>query len=384
MPRKRRKKTRRTWGSNDPAGPGRRRLRYRADLHDGRGYARHSETIEGTWQDGEDRLDALKAMYGGGREHRTCTVRHAYETWWLPEAETRRAAGKLAKQTLDGRLSKWRRYVAPRFGDSLCSDIDPLDVQAWLDGMTQKPAVDSLALLRQVLDLARMYGMCGENVARRPYRMPDAHRDSKDGAYTLADLDMIATAARGLPCEAAMILMMFGSCRSGESLGVRLDEVTRAESHGLTLTVASVVRQVNSDASISPDGVLKNRQSVRPVVVPPPWGDRLWELADEARGRGDVWLCDLGSGRPLSQNRLRSSWRMAVEGAGLTVRQPRSARRSWETYMRWDMGVDRSKVEQMMGHALPGVTGEHYDKPTATAFVDTVAEAFSRKPFGCR
>ena len=45
------------------------------------------------------------------------------------------------------------------------------------------------------------------------------------------------------------------------------------------------------------------------------------------------------------------------------------------------MGVDRSKVEQMMGHALPGVTGEHYDKPTATMFVDTVAVAFSCKPF---
>lgn len=384
MPRKRRKKTRRTWGSNDPAGPGRRRLRYRADTHDGRGYTRHSETIEGTWQDGEDRLDALKAMYGSDRAARACTVRHAYETWWLPDAQARMAAGMLAKQTLDGYLSKWRRYVCPRFGDSLCSDIDPLDVQAWLDGMTQKPAVDSLALLRQTIDLAQMYGMCGENVARRPYRMPHEHRDSKDGAYTLDELDKIAAGARGLPCEAAMILMMFGSCRTGESLGVRLEEVTRAESHGIELTVADVVRQVNSDATISADGVLKNRQSVRPVVVPPPWGDRLWELAEAARARGDVWLCDLGSGRPLGQNRLRRAWAAAVGAAGLPLRQPRAARRSWETYMRWDMGVDRSKVEQMMGHALPGVTGEHYDKPSAAAFVDTVAEAFSRKPFGGR
>ena len=44
--------------------------------------------------------------------------------------------------------------------------------------------------------------------------------------------------------------------------------------------------------------------------------------------------------------------------------------------MRWDMDIDHSKIEQMMGHALPGVTGEHYDKPTAQAFIDTVGKAF--------
>ena len=44
--------------------------------------------------------------------------------------------------------------------------------------------------------------------------------------------------------------------------------------------------------------------------------------------------------------------------------------------MRWDMDIDHSKIEQMMGHALPGVAREHYDKPTAQAFIDTVGKAF--------
>lgn len=178
-----------------------------------------------------------------------------------------------------------------------------------------------------------------------------------------------------------MILSMFGSARTGESLGVRLDEVSRAEHAGVRMTVAQVVRQVHSDGKLSADGDLKNRQSVRPLVVPEPWGDRLWEIAEERRAAGDVWLSDDGLWRPMSQNAYRREWARACEAAGVEAKQARAARRSWETYMRWDMEVDRSKIEQMMGHALPGVTGEHYDKPTAPMFVRAVGEAFARKPF---
>ena len=49
--------------------------------------------------------------------------------------------------------------------------------------------------------------------------------------------------------------------------------------------------------------------------------------------------------------------------------------------MRWTMGVAPDRVERMMGHAIPGVTGTHYDKPSAEQFVETVAEAFARRPF---
>ena len=278
-------------------------------------------------------------------------------------------------------MSKWRVHVAPRWAPVRCDEVRALDIQAWLDGKTEKPAQDSLAMLRQILDFATLYEVIPVNVARRPYRIPTAHEDRSDGAFTLAELDRIATAARGLYCEAAILLMCFGSCRVGESLAVRVGEVSRVSSHGLDLTTASIVRQMNSDATLSEDGRLKNRQSVRAVVVPPPWGDRLWGLAEAAQGAGDAWLCDGGHGRPASQYNLRNDWRRAVVAAGLPYRQPRAARRSWETYMRWEMGVEQSRIEQMMGHALPGVTGAHYDRPSSQAFVDVVAEAFARKPF---
>lgn len=273
MPRRQRS----TWGSITRLGKERYRLRWWEDV-DGE-YARRSEVLRGSRRAAERRLAEIRssldetAPHGRRRARRKLTVGEAYERWWLPDAEARVRAGRLAKQTLDGYQSKWRVYVAPRWADVPCADVRPLDIQTWLEPITQKPAVDSLALLRQTLDFATTYEVVGENVARRPYRMPDAHKDLSDGAYTLDELDAIAQAARESCCEAAVLLMSFGSCRTGESLGVRVDQVSRVTSHGLELTTAEVVRQVNSDATISADGVLKNRQSVRTVVVPPRPGE---------------------------------------------------------------------------------------------------------------
>lgn len=378
--------TRRGFGSITKLGRGHYRVRWTE--HVGGEAVKRSQNVRGTRADAEAALDAAKR---GEAPHpkrsrrrasgmRDMTVGEAYERWWLPAARARLDAGEIAKNTWNSMGTTWRLRVS-RWADVRCRDVRPVDIQEWLDPMTQKPAVDALAMLRQILDYAALYEVVEVNKARREYVMPKRHRDGRDGAYTLAELDRIAQAARGSCAEAAMLLSMFGSCRTGESLGVRVPEVSRAEACGLSLTVAQVVRQVVTGSDVSPDGVLKNRQSVRPVVVPPPWGDRLWELAGAARSRGEAWLCDDGCGRPLSQAVLRREWAAATAAAGVEPRQPRAARRSWETFMRWDMGIDRSKVEQMMGHALPGVTGEHYDRPTERMFVEAVAEAFARRPF---
>ena len=94
--------------------------------------------------------------------------------------------------------------------------------------------------------------------------------------------------------------MMFGSCRTGEALGPRLYECRLAESHGLSLVVVDVVRQVREQGRVGEDGSLKNRQSVRSVVIPPPWAARLWELVETRREAGDTWLCDNGQGTPCT------------------------------------------------------------------------------------
>lgn len=379
------RRMRSAWGSVQRLGPNRYRLRWWEDR--GGDYARRSEVVRGTRKEATRRLAEIRAgldetaPHGRPRARRKMTVGEAYETWWLPETEERVERGALARQSLTNYLSRWRKYVKPRWADVACADVRPADVQEWLLTMTRKPAADALYVLRAVLDRAVLFEVVASNPARARYRMPQEQVDRTDGAYTLAELDRIAQAARGRVTEAAILLMAFGSCRTGESLGVRVDEVARVTSHGLDLTTAEIVRQVTSDRRVSADGELKNRQSVRTVVVPPPWGDRLWELAQEAQARGDAWLTDSGLGRPVYQHRLRRDWAASTEAAGLPPKAARAARRSWETFMRWEMGVSPSKIEAMMGHRLPGVTGEHYDKPDAAMFVDAVAEAFARKPF---
>ena len=345
-------------------------------------YRRRSETVRGTRREAERRLAEIRAGLDEGARRRlrhVPTVREAYERWYLPELELSVSEGRTARNTYKSKLSKWRVYVGPRWGESCASEIDPLELQAWLLGMTQKPASDSPAMLRKILDYCVLYGLVADNVARRPYRMPTAHADRSDGAYTLAELDRIAQAARGSYAEAPMLLCMFGGARTGEALGVRADEVEAMGSHGVALAVAHVRRQVQSGSHVSER--LKTPTSARALVVPEPWGTRLLELAAAQRDRGAAWLCDDNLGHPLSQHCYRREWERCCREAGVPPRQPRAARRSWETYMRWDMRVDQWRVEQMMGHALPGVTGIHYDKPTAPMFAEVVGEAFARRPF---
>ena len=352
-------------------------------------HRRRSQVLWGTRREAERRLAEIRASLDetdkGSRQMLTerVTVGQAYERWWLPAAQQRLEDGKLARKTFSQMMSTWRRRVS-RWADVPCRKVRPVDIQAWLDPMTAKPAADALAMLRRILDYAELYEVVETNKARRSYVMPTRHASRTDGAYTIDELDMIATAARGMPCEPAMILMMFGSCRTGEALGPRLDECSLVESHGLSLVVVDVARQVREQGRVSEDGGLKNAQSVRPVVIPPPWATRLWELVEARRAAGDTWLCDDGRGMPCTQDQLRDEWGQAAAKAGLPHKAARAARRSWETYMRWTMGVAPDRVERMMGHAIPGVTGAHYDKPTAEQFVETVAEAFARRPFMAR
>ena len=349
-------------------------------------HARRSQVVWGTRREAERRLAEIRVGLDetdhGTRQRlaRRVTVGEAYERWWLPNARARLEEGRLARKTFSQMGSTWRLRVS-RWRDVPCRDVRPADIQAWLDPMTQKPAQDALSMLRQILDFAVMYEVVDTNKARNAFTMPHAHEERTDGAYTLDELARIAEAARGCLTEPALLLMMFGSCRTGEALGPLLDECRVESSHGLDLVVVDIVRQVRAAGRLGEDGELKNPQSVRPVVVPPPWSARLWELVGERRRAGDTFLVDDGHGHPVRQEVLRADWTEAVKAAGLPPKAPRAARRSWETYMRWTMGIAPDRVERMMGHALPGVTGAHYDKPTSEMFVETVAAAFARRPF---
>lgn len=372
MARRRRKRS--TFGSVCEVRPGVWRLRWWADTPSGR--RRVSRTVEGTRRQAEDELARVRLDVGsapGG----SVTVGEAWERWWLPQARRAVEAGERSARATGYNESVWRRFVAPRWGSVPVSEVRPLDVQEWLSSMSQGPAERAMTMMRQVMDRCVMFGELAANPMAARYEMPTAHaKEVDDGCWDLAGLREVWGAVRGSSIEPAVILMAFGSCRVGESLGARREEVRRIDVPGAGAVAAvPITRQVMAMTGEVSEK-LKNRWSVREVVVPGPMGARLLGLAG---GRGG-WLCR-SRGGPMSQAKLADDFRTLLRMGGAQVHPPKNLRKSWQTYMRWTLGVDRSLIERMMGHIEPGVTPRHYDRPRAEDYARAVAEAYARHPF---
>ena len=349
MPRKRGRKSRSAWGSNEDAGAGRRRLRYWADLHDGRGYARHSKTIVGTKTDGDLELARLRVAHDA--DGPCPTVGQAWEMWVLPEYERRLAAyladpagvpsGRGMKpKTHRAYMSMWENHVAPAWADVRLSDVRARGVQDWLDGLKLSGKIDVWTLDELV------YGLWPQ--------------------------------LWGHPVEGAFILSSFGSCRPGESLGPMVDEIGFDRSLGMTVALVPIVRQVGDDGTPTAAGDLKNGWSERTVAIPEPWSLRLEELCSDRAAR-PVWLSDRGDATPWRGDRMRDAYARAEERAGLPHKEARAQRRSWRSWMA-DMGIPGELLEKMMGHVPPGVTGRHYLALPPEKVRDVVVRAFTERP----
>jgi integrase len=358
-----------SWGCNQDAGGGKRRLRYWADLRDGKGYRRVSETVEGSRREADEVLAMRRVEHS--RDVPCATVAQAFELWWLPDARDRLASGDISRNTLDNALSRWRAHVGPAFGPSQLRDVKPLDVQAWLRPMTSAVAASSLSLLNQIYRFAVMYGACESNPAALRYRMPKARAAEPDRTvYDSGALWAALRAVEGTCAYLPAVLCGIGSARVGESLGAMVPgDVRRVESHGMECAVVDIRRQVDRSGNVMPS--LKTPQSERPIIIPEPW-------SADVLAAGEGWLCGRGDGRPLSQTTVGRVWRETLKAAGIEPIPFRNLRNTWRTVSRWELGIPEDMCEKMMGHAGKGIGERHYDRPEADVFADVVAEAYQR------
>ncbi len=365
-------KRRSTFGTNEDAGRGYRRLRYWADLHDGRGYVRHSKTIRGTRRDGDAELARIRVLHSEDRA--APTVRQAYESWWLPDALARHEAGEMSQNSLTSYRSKWRKHIEPTFGDVPAPDVTALAITEWVSHMTSSMASLSLVVLRQVLDFCVLYGYMDTNPADARIRMPRAKGNVRDkGVYDAAGLCAALDAARGTLAYVPAVLCGVGSCRTGESLGARVEDVGALEVDGRTVAVVWVRRQVGCDGNVMP--MLKTAASERPVAIPEPWSADVLAARDASE---DGWLCGDGTGSPLSQRVVRAAWKETALPEGLPRIPMGNLRNTWRTVMRWEMGVDEDMCERMMGHAGKSVGEIHYDRPREEYFAAVADAAWAR------
>lgn len=363
------KKRRRTWGSITTVTRGKHVLRWVENTPDGR--KRRSLTFYGTYKEADAELARIRVKVGDDAP--VPTLGQVYEMWWKPSIDERMEAGSLAPSTHKRYVQEWERSCAPRWKSTPADSVRPLDVQKWLSSLSNGAASVSIVIMRRIADVAVKYEVADQNKFRLKYEMPGARSSDRDkSVYSREEAALMLGRLKGSRIEAAFILAAFGSCRTGESLAVRVESVRAAESHGLRFAIAAIDSQM--DIGTAPEARTKNAQSVRSVIVPPPYSDRLLELADEARTAGTPWMSDRGDGMPMNRNSLHREWSRL---AGPDRIPFSNLRNSWRTFAQAEWGVDYDVLEALMGHVLQGVTGRHYLRMSDAQLLDQFASAYA-------
>lgn len=317
-------------------------------------------------------------MFEGPHELMTAgvlTVGACYERWWLPVAEEELAPSSLAQYQ-----QTWRRCIEPRWGRVAVGGVRPLDMQEWLLTLSRGSAEQACKILGRLLEYPCIFGLIDKNPMRVAYRLPRVARRRDKGVYTYAQLIERWRELEGTAVEPPFLLSAFGSARVGEALGVRLDtpgEVSfeRAR-NGMLVACVAIERQVDHNGAVF--SRLKTKCSRRTLVLAEPMSLRLRDLAEQGRARGHVWLASGGGRAPFSQQAFNRLWKASFIASKLPYHPFQNLRNSWRTFMAWEMGIDDSRLEKMMGHVGGSVTARYYDRPDTRLFVDTIAEAFSR------
>ena len=369
MPRKPR---RRSFGSITERERGKRYvLRWMENTE--RGRRRVSRTVRGTYAEASRELARIQCERSEDKP--TMTLGEVYEKWYLPWMERRVAEGRIKRGTLDGYKQVWACAARGRWDDVPVDKVSVRDVQDWLDALTGGIANMAIVLMRGVMGRAVHYELVDVNKFKNQYEMPTraAYRHPKD-VYTLDRAAKVLGRIGSDSLRAACILACFGSARVGESLGVRAAEVQRIEVQGVELAAVPIVRRMPKRGSGPlPDGDLKNPQSVRTLLVPPPWSGELLEIARARIESGAEWLCERPDGLPLDEVALNRMWREEAGGDWIPFR---NLRNSWRTFAQYEWHVDGDTLESLMGHAKQGVTGKHYLRPSVEQLADAFVSGF--------
>lgn len=344
------------------------RIRYYADLRDGRGWYRHSLTVWGTLSDAVKQRDELKAKYfkHGGRKRSPLV-----SEFWEDEMFDLFVELGNSRRTIENKRKVYNAQVGPKWGNRRLDEITTAEVKAWLKGLTPSMATSSLSVLRAITNHALVFEYIERDplVAKIPVPKSNSAGDGghEDTRKVVRDAQPYWDAVRGTRYEAGFLLMIGAGCRPGEALGVTLDNIA-VDADGKVRI--AIVDQANELGEL--EGRVKNRQSRRVCAVAGSMGERLVELRDQARSDGDVFLTDRGIGKPMSTKAFLRGFKRHVKAAGLEVVDPRSLRPSWSTAM-LKADADPHDVNRLMGHTPDSkVLWQHYDRSAIDASVNAV------------
>lgn len=379
-----RRKQRSHWGTVIEVTPGKKYgIRWTEDTP--RGRRKKYETFYGTRRQAYDRKDAIHQMVvARGADKASVTVGRAWEDWYLPSAERMIAAGRLKERTLGQYRYIYSKYIEDRWSKVPVTEVAPVEIEEWLHTLTKSVGQRVKAVMSNILKECVKRQVVQVNPAQVDMVESSLGRKYDKGIWTLDELDELAWRFRDEVTFHSLLLMAFGSCRPGESLGPKLSEVGRREVDGMVFASVEVVRQVvPTTGAMTIDDDVKNRFSVRTAYVPEPWCWALFRRVATA-GPEEVYVTDHGDGTHFTQERITKAWNAAFKRgvSGGIPRHPwKNVRPSWETWMNWRNHVSEDKIEKIMGHKGKGVTAVYYDRPLDVQLMEEVAGGFRRYPF---
>lgn len=369
------RRMRRDWGSISCVRKGVWRLRYWAQTDSG--YRRCSETVRGTRKDAGNRLAELRVLH---THDAPCpTLEECWTRWYLPDRERMVEQGDLSPQSLIQYRSTWRKHVCERWAKTPVDRIRPIDVQQWLLGLKRVAATASMHLMRQILNYATRYDVLATNPLSIPYLLPSRSTTAQreNDVWTPNELGDVWRACWGSWIEPAVLLAGFGSCRVGEALGVRADDVRILTVKDVPIATVCIERQIDGGAKVA--NRTKNRWSRRTVFLAGRPAQRLWQLA--CGKKATAFLSAPPHAEHATQKELRLEFARLLQEGHVALHLFKNLRKTWQTNMRWVVRLPPWAIEPMMGHAGAGVTGRHYDKPSDQLFAELLAEAWSEHPF---
>lgn len=329
------------------------------------GRKRKSKTIHGTYREACRELALREVEHGD--EQRMPTWGEVYELWYRPWLDRRLESGRISEATHAAYTRAWETRISALMASKAVDGLSPLELQRWLLTITKSRAKVSMPVIAKMSQMAASYTGCNALFGNgQRYEMPTAVKERSKRVLTLSEaMDMLGR-LEGSPVEARFILACFGGLRTGEALAVRSDDV---EAVGRFAAV-DVSKQMPGHGC-EPVQHLKNEQSVRVAVVPPPFSKRLLELSAESESG---WLSDRGDGLPEDKGRSLWTWRHELKRIGEEPFPFANLRNSWRTIAQAEKRVPWELAEVLMGHKLPGVSGSHYIRQSREQVVEWACE----------
>ena len=349
-----------------------------------RGRMKRYETFYGNKTDAKARLREIESnVRNNGSDRLVPTFGEAYEKYYLPSLETRVANGSIKRRTVEHYMNCYRYFLQERWEGVSVTEIKIAGIEEWMLSITKSKGRISMAIMRGVLDECVKHEFLQTNPARAKINRSSLGSKIDSGIWSLEELDELAWRSRGEVFFYSVILIAFASCRPGESLGPRVDEIRRRDVMGMTFAEVDVNRQVVNDGTLTSDSDLKNEFSPRKVFVPEPWCWPVLHAADNPR-EGQVLLSDAGYGLHFKQYQIARKLTSAFSSGkmGDLERHPwKNLRPAWETWINWRNHIDHERREKLMGHVGTGVTAVYYDRPLDVQLMEEVARSFREVPY---